>query len=625
MGLGRGADRARRAARRRRAFRSRTLAPVTTSPCASTTSPASRSSTCVFGLAVHTQRRASRSPGPTRATPACVAERLDGNRLRRLPRAAPPARARRLRRHRGGLRLHGCTPYDHVQHALRFEVEAGDPVRGDRRRVARWRVGGRVAPRDRSPKVGGLTATDHVTPHRRRHRRGAGVRRWRVRRSEPCTWLGRWRPRTRRRPRHDEPQCISRRSRPPRASRRTGTSSTASRRAPTSSSCRAMRCAARPVCATSTRRWSSTSTTRSTSRASSRRATSTAATRRRDDRHVDRRRERADPPGRLLPLRQRASARLLARPPRGGRAGSTSARTTADPELSSLITVVPFGVEDEPPRHLAPAMRGCRARHRRRRRDRVSGAAASTTGSTRSPLIRAVDRLRHRRPRVRLFFAGVRHPNAERGRDRDGTRARARSPTSSASPVAHVFFHDWIAYDERAELPGRSRHRSSARTSTTSRPRSRSAPACSTTCGPACRRSTTAGRRARRGDRPGRARDRGAGRGCRRAATPRSTTMLADSESARRHGRARAWPGADPVVGGAGTADDFCADPAAAPTSSTRTPPRPIARGGDLMPRELVARPRGAIDALGARAARRGSGQERCRRRWQASRAGRTR
>ena len=129
-------------------------------------------------------------------------------------------------------------------------------------------------------------------------------------------------------------------------------------------------------------------------------------------------------------------------------AGRVNERTyDADPELSSLITVVPFGVEDEPPRHHAPAMRGV-----------VSGIGASDEivfwgGGIYNwfdPLtaIRAVDRLRHRRARVRLFFAGARHPNASVGETAMATRARALARDLGLTD-RHVFFHDWIAYDER--------------------------------------------------------------------------------------------------------------------------------------------------------------------------------
>ena len=119
----------------------------------------------------------------------------------------------------------------------------------------------------------------------------------------------------------------------------------------------------------------------------------------------------------------------------------------ADPALSSLITVVPFGVEDDPPRHRAPAMRGV-----------VAGIGAADEivfwgGGLYNwfdPLtaIRAVDRLRHRRERVRLFFAGARHPNASVGETTMATRARALAGDLGLTG-RHVFFHDWIAYDER--------------------------------------------------------------------------------------------------------------------------------------------------------------------------------
>jgi glycosyltransferase involved in cell wall biosynthesis len=129
-------------------------------------------------------------------------------------------------------------------------------------------------------------------------------------------------------------------------------------------------------------------------------------------------------------------------------AGRVNERTyDADPGLASLIAVVPFGVEDEPPRHRAPAMRGV-----------VPGIDASDEivfwgGGIYDwfdPLtaIRAIDRLRHRRPQVRLFFAGARHPNASVGETAMAARAGALADDLGITG-RHVFFHDWVVYDDR--------------------------------------------------------------------------------------------------------------------------------------------------------------------------------
>ena len=117
------------------------------------------------------------------------------------------------------------------------------------------------------------------------------------------------------------------------------------------------------------------------------------------------------------------------------------------PNLQALLRVVPFGVEDEPPRHLAPALRGV-----------VDGISADDEivlwgGGIYNwfdplSLIHAVDRLRHRRPKLRLFFAGVRHPNPEVPEMEMNARAQALAEALGLTG-SHVFFHEWIDYDAR--------------------------------------------------------------------------------------------------------------------------------------------------------------------------------
>jgi glycosyltransferase involved in cell wall biosynthesis len=122
----------------------------------------------------------------------------------------------------------------------------------------------------------------------------------------------------------------------------------------------------------------------------------------------------------------------------------------ADPALHSLLAVVPFGVEDDPPQHRAPAVRGV-----------VPGIGPDDElvlwgGGIYDwfdpfTVIRAVDRLRQRRDRLRLFFAGARHPNPDVGETTTAARARALSDELGLTGV-HVFFHDWVDYSERENV-----------------------------------------------------------------------------------------------------------------------------------------------------------------------------
>ncbi len=117
------------------------------------------------------------------------------------------------------------------------------------------------------------------------------------------------------------------------------------------------------------------------------------------------------------------------------------------PDLRALLDVVPFGIEDQPPEHVAPALRGV-----------VPGISDGDDvilwgGGVYNwfdplSLLHAVDRLRHRRPHVRLFFAGVSHPNPGVPDMEMNARARALADELGLTGT-HVFFHEWIDYDAR--------------------------------------------------------------------------------------------------------------------------------------------------------------------------------
>ncbi len=108
---------------------------------------------------------------------------------------------------------------------------------------------------------------------------------------------------------------------------------------------------------------------------------------------------------------------------------------------------MPFGIEDQPPEHVAPALRGV-----------VPGIEAGDDvilwgGGVYNwfdplSLLHAVDRLRARRPRVRLFFAGVSHPNPGVPDMEMNARARALADDLGLTGT-HVFFHEWVDYDLR--------------------------------------------------------------------------------------------------------------------------------------------------------------------------------
>ncbi len=119
-----------------------------------------------------------------------------------------------------------------------------------------------------------------------------------------------------------------------------------------------------------------------------------------------------------------------------------------DESLSKFLSVVPFGVADEPPVRTGPGIRGV-----------VDGIGPDDKviiwgGGIYNwfdplTLIRAVDRLRHRIPEVRLYFMGTKHPNPDVAEMRVSWEARQLAEELGLMG-SHVFFNDgWVPYEER--------------------------------------------------------------------------------------------------------------------------------------------------------------------------------
>ena len=119
-----------------------------------------------------------------------------------------------------------------------------------------------------------------------------------------------------------------------------------------------------------------------------------------------------------------------------------------DPTLRSLIDVVPFGLPDLDPIHTRPAVRGV-----------VPGIGydddvllwAGGVYNWLDPLtlIEAVHRLSARRPTVRLYFMGLRHPNPSHPRMRMAIAAQALAERLGVIN-RYVFFNEgWVDYDDR--------------------------------------------------------------------------------------------------------------------------------------------------------------------------------
>ncbi|AMY11759.1 N-acetylglucosaminyl-diphospho-decaprenol L-rhamnosyltransferase [Luteitalea pratensis] len=144
-------------------------------------------------------------------------------------------------------------------------------------------------------------------------------------------------------------------------------------------------------------------------------------------------------------------------------AGRVNPRTLArDPDLRSLIDVVPFGLPSEP-----VALAADRARESRLRRGLPAGVMKGVHPGVRSTdrvllwggslldwqdpetLIAAVSQLARTRDDVKLFFMGVKHPNPQVAPMAVVERSR-RLAESLGVAGSYVIFNDWVPYDERA-------------------------------------------------------------------------------------------------------------------------------------------------------------------------------
>ena len=175
----------------------------------------------------------------------------------------------------------------------------------------------------------------------------------------------------------------------------------------------------------------------------------------------DRRAQPAAHARRLLPLRERQAARLLARPARRGRPHQPGRPTTPARAWTSSSRSSPFGVSATTRRGTPrPVLKGV-----------VPGIGAGRQGHPLGRRHLQLVRPAHAAPRGRqaagaparacgCSSSGCKHPNPNVPEMRMAVRDAPRSPTSSASPTRHVFFNEgWVAYDDRQNYLLECRHR----------------------------------------------------------------------------------------------------------------------------------------------------------------------
>ena len=123
----------------------------------------------------------------------------------------------------------------------------------------------------------------------------------------------------------------------------------------------------------------------------------------------------------------------------------------ADETLGNLVVLVPFGVPSERPVPTGPRIKGV-----------VPGIDDGDVlvlwgGGIYNwfdplTLLRAIDKLRTRVPRVRLLFMGLRHPNPEIPEMRMAVQTKQLADELGLTGV-HVFFNEeWVPYDERQSV-----------------------------------------------------------------------------------------------------------------------------------------------------------------------------
>lgn len=120
----------------------------------------------------------------------------------------------------------------------------------------------------------------------------------------------------------------------------------------------------------------------------------------------------------------------------------------ADPSFRRLIDVVPFGIQDEPPRHQRRVLKGI-----------VPGIGPDDKvllwgggiWNWFDPLtvIRAVARLSETRPEIKLYFLGVKHPNPEIPEMAMAAQAVRLAEELGVKDRSVFFNHGWVPYAER--------------------------------------------------------------------------------------------------------------------------------------------------------------------------------
>jgi GT2 family glycosyltransferase/glycosyltransferase involved in cell wall biosynthesis len=119
----------------------------------------------------------------------------------------------------------------------------------------------------------------------------------------------------------------------------------------------------------------------------------------------------------------------------------------SDPSVKSLLAIAPFGLSAKPPQRTGPGPR-----------ELVPGMGADDklviwAGGIYNwfdplTLLHAMDRLRHKRPDVKLLFLGMKHPNPDVGEMDMATRTRSLAARLDLGRTV-LFNETWVPFEER--------------------------------------------------------------------------------------------------------------------------------------------------------------------------------
>ncbi len=121
-----------------------------------------------------------------------------------------------------------------------------------------------------------------------------------------------------------------------------------------------------------------------------------------------------------------------------------------DPTLRMLVDIAPFGLPERDPIHRRGVLRGV-IPGIEEDAEILVWAGGIYNWFDPLTLISAVDKLRHERPKIRLFFMGLSHPNPEVPAMEMSFAAQALADELSLTD-RHVFFNQsWVDYEDRQD------------------------------------------------------------------------------------------------------------------------------------------------------------------------------